>query len=168
MAISLRRVRRSDLAYISELACEGLQANHLYGFSYDRNSLRKLFEGFYRTKDIFFVIIEEEEKTQGWFVGVPDHGVKHSYITGMSQVYYQCQLQGLKAIAALRIVHEAFYSFAEARKYQIVVTSSILPSKEVFEKVLMKDGWQPSSGHLLVKLTRFHPGEPEHRGVRKG
>ena len=164
----LRRVKRSDLDYICGLAVKGLTANPLYGFNYDIESIKKLCEHFYRTKDVFFVILEDDGATVGWFVGIPDHGIKHSYITGMSQVYYQCELSGFKALAALRIVHEAFFNFAEARKYQIVVTSSVLASKEIFEKVLMKDGWLPSSGQLLVKLTRFHPGEPEHRGGRQG
>lgn len=166
--MKLRKVRRSDLDYIGALACEDLQANRLYGFAYDKSSISKLFDGLYRKKDSFFVIIEEDGVPIGWFVGIPEHGVKHSYITGMSQVYYQCRLTGMKAVACLRIVHQAFFNFAESRKYQIVVTSSILPSKEIFEKILMKDGWLPSSGHLLVKLTRFHPGEPEHRGGRQG
>ena len=166
--ISLRRLRRSDFSYVKALAFKGLSANPLHGFDFDEFTIAKIFDRFYRTRDAFFVGLEEDGRLVGWFSAVPGHGVMHSETKAMSQVYYQCELEGFKGIAALRQVHESFFNYTEAKKYELAITSSILSSQKVFNRILVRDGWTPSTGELLVKPTRFHLSLRQQRGESVG
>jgi hypothetical protein len=94
----------------------------------------------------------------GWMAANEGTHQQHSYIKGMTQSYYHSSLSGVKAVKALIAFHEDLYKFAEKCRLHIVITSSVLPNKETFNRILTKNGWHVS-GDRLVRRTCHYPTE---------
>lgn len=129
-------------------------------FYWDRESLKSLFKKFQRDPSTYFVVVEDEsEKVVGWFAGAPGHYSHHSPVKAMSQLYYHCNLQGLSGLRALRLVHEGFFTFAEKREFEMVISSSVLPNSYNFIRCLQSIGWTEVGPGVAARITSFYLGQ---------
>lgn len=108
----------------------------------------------------FFKVLEIDDEIVAWVAAHGSHDQHHSLVKGITVVYYHSMLSGIKAVKALNFVHEAVFAYAEKHMYEIVITSSYLPTREAFNKILAKAGWREHHG-VMKRRTRWHQFGPE-------
>jgi hypothetical protein len=150
-------MRKSDFHEIVRLSAE------LYE-QYAESDFPTSYASVYQGLDKLFMsapylrVMTENSDIVGWFAAGNGTHQQLSYIKGMTQAYYHTSLTGIKAVKALIAFHDDFYKFAEQNGFQVVITSSALPTKQVFNRILERNGWHVS-GDRLVRKTSHYPAE---------
>jgi hypothetical protein len=150
-------MRKNDFPKVIQLSSELYEkyAEPDFPVSYTSayQGLDKLF-----TNAIYLRVMTENGEVVGWMAAGNGTHQMHSYIRGITQSYYHTSLTGFKAVKALIAFHEDFHKFADKNKFEVAITSSILPTKEIFTKILEKNGWHVS-GSRLIRKTSHYPSE---------
>jgi hypothetical protein len=155
--MKIRSMRHSDFHEVIRLSSELFERYTEPDFPVSYTSayqgLEKLF-----TSAAYLKVMTENGEVVGWMAAGDGTHQMHSYVRGLTQSYYHTSLTGLKAVKALIAFHDDFYKFAEKARLHIVVTSSILPNKEIVNRILEANGWHVS-GDRLVRRTSHYPHE---------
>jgi len=123
-------------------------------FPSDEVSCRKAFEFYLRQS--YFKVMEIDGIVVGWLLACDGAGNYHSPIKALTQLYYHTTLRGTKAVKALIEFHEHLFNWAEQRRYEIVLTSSVISSSsETFKRILEKNNWR-WTGRMLTRRTKWH------------
>jgi len=125
-------------------------------FPVTAESSYNMLSGFMSGMKYFKVMIDDTDKLVAWMACSEGHDQHHSSIKAFSQIYYHTNLSSIKAVKALVMFHNHYFEFAQKMGAQVVITSSYLPSKGVFTRVLEKNGWQEYGGRLR-RLTNNYP-----------
>lgn len=152
--MTIRRARRSDLPALSRLSRSLFEKYNDPDFPVTEASCAEAFETFARMP--YFRVMERGDAVVGWLAAGEGAGMFHSSTKALSQLYYHSELSGLSAARALVEFHENLFLFAESRGYEVVVTSSVLPSSETFSRLLERAGWTRGE-RRLTRRTRWHP-----------
>jgi hypothetical protein len=155
--MKIRSPKLKDFESICAISIPFIEKYNEIGFLWNRDSLFKLFKLLLNSKQHYFRLMMIEDEIVGWFAAVPSHNSPHSYITGMSQIFYHSKLKGEIAREAIKVFHRDYFNEAEQRVFQIVTTSSILPNFETFSRILEEENWMPVGMGRLVKWTKNHP-----------
>src|SRR5690606_38558974 len=134
----IRSVRRNDFAKIKEISSEFRKYSDPL-FEITDYSLFTGFSNFVQNCK-YYKVMEIEEQAVAWFAATDNHDQHHSATKAMTQIYYHCSLKGKKAIKALIDFHEHFVCWAERNGYEVCISGSYLPSKDVFNRILQKEG----------------------------
>lgn len=155
--MELRRLRRSDFGAVIALSVPLFGQYNDEAFPLNRASCLAMLNGFLSTPKSYFKGLFIDDKLSAWMYCSPGHHYHHSYINGMSQIYYHSDLTGFSAVRALTKMHEDYFNHAEKMKFQTVSTSSYLENYELFERILEQAGWRVTGPGRLVRLTHYHP-----------
>ena len=155
--MSFRQVRRSDF--------EAMYRMSRSFFDYADEDLPSSREGCYRMFNAFignspYFKVNVENEIVGWFLAADGSAFYHSTIRAVSQLYCFSILKGAKGVKALTEFHKDYFRSMEGRGYQVVLTNSYLPNKNLFNRILIKDGWREGPV-VLKKRTKWHPSGPE-------
>lgn len=149
-----RNARRSDFRAITALS-RGLYEK--YGdplFPVTDQSSFAMLERFLKLP--YFKVHEEDGELKGWMAATSGGDQHHSAIRCLSQIYYHTTLNGLKAARTLVAFHDDLLAYADKYKYEAVITTSYLPTRDAFTALLVRAGWTAHGGRLS-QATRHHP-----------
>jgi len=106
----------------------------------------------YKNTGIFIRVLEDKNEIVAWIcagrvrLGHVDHVI-------FQQTYYCSQLTGLKAVKAVKLLHEAMYLEAKRLRIKRVVSlGSHLDEHHTFARILEKSGWL-RRGYLATKVV---------------
>lgn len=159
----IRGVRRTDFPALRRISQGLFERYNDPDFPVSDASCAQAFEAFANMR--YFRVMELEGEVVGWMVAHEGAGMHHSDVRALTQLYYHSELTGIRAARALVEFHEHLFQYAERLGYEVAVTSSILPSSEVFSRLLERAGWRRGS-RFLTRRTRHHrlqAGCPETR-----
>jgi len=105
-------------------------------------------------KATYFRVVEHGGRVVGWMQADLTQLCTYSPKKVLSQRFYHTSLKGISAVKALLAVHRDMFEFAERRKIEVLSTGSYLPNKEVYQRILIKDGWVLDGG-LMFKITKY-------------
>jgi len=89
-----------------------------------------------------------------WFIGQEGSAQPFSDVKCLTQTTYHSSLAGIKGVKALIEFHKNFEDFAKAQGYNVIVSSSYLPSKATFNRVLVREGWSEAPFGMVKNLIR--------------
>ena len=100
----------------------------------------------------FFCAIYNDKEIQCF--GICDIGLLYpwSYKSGLVQKVFVSTQSGVKAVRHLRMFHNQMIKYAKTKKLSYCHTSSMLPTKATFNRILQKDGWREIEVGLVFEL----------------
>jgi len=150
----IRKVRQTDIRKIIEVS-EPYYTNYGHPlFPCDESSLRDIFNTLLRTSK-FFYCAEFNGTLVAWMAANEKSPHPYSPVTCLNQSFYHTTLQGRKAIELFKVMHDWLFEFAEHREYETVFSSSVLPNKQIFYRLLTSIGWSETPTGA-VRQTRHH------------
>jgi hypothetical protein len=153
--MQIRNIRRSDFMAVVKIGMAA-HAHHTHpDFPVTDASCLIMLNRFMDYLGYFKVMLIEGEIV-GWMGAYIGHPYHHSTITGYSQIYYQTNLTGIKAVKGLIEFHDHYFKHVEKHGYQIALSNSYLPNNAVFNRILEKHGWSEWNG-VLSRKTGLYP-----------
>jgi hypothetical protein len=100
----------------------------------------------------YFRVLEYKGEICAWILADITEPMPYSSTRALGQILYHSGLKGIIAIKALIAIHEDMYQFAKRHKIPVVTTSSVLPNRDLFERILLREGWK-SNPYFIYRLT---------------
>lgn len=139
--LGLRKAQNRDFKTLVEISLPYIaKYGHEY-FPCDENSLRQTFVYLLRSVD-YFKVIEVEGTIMAWMAARETSPHPYSHARCLSQSFLHSCAEGALAVQIVKAFHSDLYETAQQRRFDVVCSSSFLPSKNSFYRILEKEGWQ--------------------------
>jgi hypothetical protein len=164
--MKIRNIRQGDFKEVIDLSREFYLHHGDEDFPLDYNTA---YTGLHamRSSGGYLRVMEINNRVVGWFSAKRGTHQPHSNVKGCLQIYYHSSLRGVSAVKALIAFHDDFFNYVEKIGYEVAITSSSLPNREVFERVLLQHGWLRAKDRLLRWTRHRRPlGQQDASRVR--
>ena len=101
--------------------------------------------------DKYIRVIEKNNEIVSWIVATKGLIFQHSSQEALLIEYYKSKLTGYSAAKSLIYAHEDAINYARLKKIKYVVSSSIMNNSDVYENILIKQGWIKRKSILIYK-----------------
>jgi hypothetical protein len=162
--MKFRKSNIKELNKYYDVAIECSLSSRVPEFTLDKDYVLKVISDLMHGE--YFRVIEYKDEVVGWMAANKNNVQLYNTRDVLSVTSYQCILKGRKAIEALIDIHEDLYDFAISRKYELVVTNSVLNSRNTFNRILTQEGWLDRNSVLLRKTPHYLASSGGRRAVR--
>ena len=121
-------------------------------FPVDLNHSKKVIRSYLQE---YLRIIEKEEEMVGFISAIPFEPFPYSSKVVLTTTFYQVNLKGYLAAKALVMAMDNLFKYAESKRYEAVMTSSVLPNCKSYQRILIKHGWTLHCNNLVRKTRHY-------------
>lgn len=125
------------------------EVDHEVDHRYLTENTRRVF----RSKCFFNVVVNNLGEIVSWIVANEGPSSMHSRDVVLSQMYYHTFIAGIPAVRAMLVAHRAMITHAASKGIRWVASSSSLPNSDVFNRVLISDGWIKRGSMVVYRVT---------------
>ena len=86
----------------------------------------------------------------------------------LAQMHYMSNISGYKAVKALRLAHNSMIDFAGKRGITLLQANSLLDDYDLFNSILIRDGWVPRGSTVMRRLTETELATAQQEQPRLG
>lgn len=147
--LGIRKVQNRDFAALMGISLPYITKYGHDFFKYDRNDLRQKFV---RMLDGYFKVVTREDLPIAWMAASPVSPFSYSNTRCLNQSFLHSNVGGILGIRVVKLLHADLIEYAQKCKYEVVCSSSFLPNKDVFYKLLEREGWTITPIGALRKL----------------
>ena len=148
--LGIRKAHNKDYQRVIDISRKYIRDHGHEFFPCDLASLRLTFTNLLKAP--YFRVCEVDGEVRAWMAGQASSPHGYSLVRCLTQTFLHVDAEGILAVRIVKAFHTDFLEQAKLKGFQVACSSSFLPDKEDFYRVLQGCGWKITPVGALRKV----------------